>query len=34
MKLYFDKFSGQIEFGNILFQMVKITRKILLNLSY
>ena len=33
MKLYCGKFSGHIEFENILFQMIEVTRQILRNLS-
>jgi hypothetical protein len=34
MELNFGKFSGQMEFENILFQMVEITGQILSNLSH
>ena len=32
MKLYFGKVLGQMQFGNILFQRVKVIRQILSNL--
>jgi len=33
IEIYCEKCSDQIEFGNILFQLVKVTRWILSNLS-
>jgi len=33
MKLYFDKFSGQMKFRNILFQRFEASRRILSNIS-
>ena len=33
MKIYCGKFSDQMELGNIIFQMVKVSKLILSNMS-